>query len=399
MKNKIRAAALAALVAAAFICALIVSACDGGKDVTLTVWCAEKEQSMISAMAEEFMAANPGVKAIEVVVCEDSEARERFEGAPGEAADVFCIPHDQLGALVAQNALLEITDERHLTAIGANSAPSVSAGRIEGRQYGFPSSFETHMLFYDKSIVSDAAARSLDGILSGDPPENGFHFAMNLGNAYFSANWFFTFGCRLFGESGEDAGFCDFDSAGGIAAMTYLIEHKDRIGNLTTDEAIDLFRQHRLGAYIDGPWSAAGITEALGGNYGCSHLPVVSGMDMKSFAGFKLYCVNANASDKAAALDLAAWLTNPASQKTRFQERYLIPVATQLVDDPDVAASTSAKALMSQGPHAIAMPSIPGMSNFWTPTGDFTLACFNGEIAIAELPEKLGALVAAIKGN
>jgi len=119
---------------------------------------------------------------------------------------------------------------------------------------------------------------------------------------------------------------------------------------------------------------------------------------MQSFAGFKLYCVNANTKNKNVAMDLAAWLTNPDNQKTRFQARNLIPVALSLADDIDVAVSTTAKAVMAQGSNAVAMPSIPEMSNFWEPTGDFTLACYKGEIGVSELPVKLSELTAIIKG-
>ena len=383
---------------AILMCALFLSAC-GGKNVTLTVWCAQMDKEMITKMVDAFMATRPAVKGIEIIVCEDDNARESIEESPSSAADVFCIPHDQLGALVAQNHVLEITDDRYLNAIGLNTAPSVNAGQFNGKQYGFPSSFETHMLFYDKSIVTDDAAKSMDGILGSTLPNDGYHFAMDFGNAYFSANWFFTYGCSLFGENGEDSGFCDFDSPGGISAMTYLISHRGMFCDLNTDEAMELFREHKLASYVGGPWDAGNIMRALGGNYGCAALPYVTGIPMRSFAGFKLYCVNTDTKNRAVAMDLAAWLTNTDNQKTRFQDRSLIPVATQLADDADVAVSTTAKAIMGQGPNAIAMPSIPEMSNFWTPTGALTLACFEGEVAIQDLPAELTALAAAIRSS
>ena len=383
----------------AFMCVCVLSACGTGKNEALTVWCADMDKGMVLQMVDDFLASKPGVGVINVEVCEDDNARERFEAEPDAAADVICIPHDQLGALAGKGYIIEITDAKYSSLIEGNTAPSVKAGQIDGRQYGFPSSFETHMLFYDKSLVSDDAARTLEGILEISAPDGGHRFAMDFGNAYFSANWFFTYGCMLFGENGEDRAYCDFDNAEGVAAMTYLIENREEFGNINGDSAVELFREHKLGAYIGGPWNAAAVTEALKGNYGCAKLPNVDGRDMKSFAGYKLYCVNANTKNKTAAMDLAAWLTNPDNQKTRFQARNLIPVAASLSDDTDVAVSATAKAVMAQGPYAIAMPSIPEMSNFWEPTGGFTLACYNGEVGISELQYKLSELAAAIKGS
>jgi arabinogalactan oligomer/maltooligosaccharide transport system substrate-binding protein len=380
---------------AVFMCGILMSACDSGKDVTLTVWCAADDKEMITSMVEKFLATKPAIKDITVEVVEDNNTRSTFENDPSVAADVICIPHDQLGALVAEGGLYEITDAKHIDAINKNTTPSVKAGQIDGRQYGFPSSFETHMLFYDKSIVSDAS--TLEGILASIVPEGGYHFAMDFGNAYFTANWFFTYGCKLFGDNGEDKTFCDFDSADGIAAMTYLINNREKFGDCSGEAAIELFKENKLGAFIGGPWNADAVKTVLTGNYGCARLPSVDGKAMKSFAGFKLYCVNANTKNKKVAMDLAAWLTNPDNQKTRFITRDLIPVAASLADDADVAASATAKALMAQGPNAIAMPSIPEMSNFWEPTGLFTLKCYNGEVGISDLQTKLGELVADIK--
>ena len=379
------------------MCLALLSGC-AGTDITLTVWCSEMDREIITRMVNEFKAINPGITDILIEICEDDFTRQTLEETPSAAVDVICIPHDQLGALVSQGYLQEITGEKYHEAIKENTAPSIRAGQFTNKQYGFPSSFETHMLFYDRTILSDTDAQSLEGILAGTIPENGIHFGMDFSNAYYTANWFYTYGCKLFGENGEDKDFCDFDSDAGIAAMTYLIENRENFEDLTGDSATELFAEHRLGAFIGGPWNAAAITEVLKGNYGCAKLPSVEGREMQSFAGFKLYCVSENTKNKDAAMDLAAWLTNPNNQKMRFQERNLIPVALSLAEDIDVAVSTTAKAVMAQGSYAVAMPSIPEMSNFWTPAGEFTLACFKGEIDVAALPEKLSELTAVIKG-
>ena len=379
-------------------CTVVLSGCNSGKQATLTVWCAQMDKEVVTTMVNGFLATKPAIKGINIEICEDDHAREVFEDNPSAAADVICIPHDQLGALVSQGYLHEISEQRHVKEISENTTPSIRAGQIDSKQYGFPSSFETHMLFYDRSIISDSAAQTLEDIVTSAMPTGGIPFGMDFVNAYFTANWFYTYGCKLFGENGEDKNFCDFDSEAGIAAMTYLIENRNNFGNSDGNSAVELFKEHKLGAYVGGPWNAAAVTDALEGNYGCAKLPSVDGKEMQSFAGFKLYCVNANTKNKDVAMDLAAWLTNPDNQKMRFYERNLIPVALSLADDVDVAVSTTAKAVIAQGTNAVAMPSIPEMSNFWEPTGDFTLACYMGEISVSELPEKLSELTAIIKG-
>ena len=393
-----RIIAVFAVTLACIACAVLCSGCNREKNATLTLWCAEMDKEIITSMVSEFLLANPSVKGVQIEICEDDQTREKLEENLENAADVICVPHDQLGALVYKERLQEITEDIYIESISKNTELSIKAGQNDNRQYGFPSSFETQMLFYDRTIISDQAARTLEGIVSSAIPEGAVPFGMDFANAYYTANWFYMYGCMLFGENGDEKGLCDFDNECGIAAMTYLIENRESFGNMNGETATELFREHKLGSYIGGPWNAAAITDALKGNYGCTKLPDAGERKMKSFAGFKLYCVNSNTKYRKAAMDLAAWLTTPANQKMRFQERNLIPVALSLADDVDVAVSTTAKAVIAQGAYAIAMPSIPEMTNFWVPVGDFTLACYNGEVSIPDLPAKLSELTAIIKG-
>ncbi|MCL2664434.1 MAG: extracellular solute-binding protein, partial [Defluviitaleaceae bacterium] len=144
MKKKITASIII------FLAVLLVG-CAGNKKEPLVVWCSQFDYEMISVMVESFKNAKKTDIKIIVEICEDSETREQIEG--GNFADVICIPHDQLGALADHGYLHPIANEKFFTEINKNTAPSVAAGRFGGVQYGFPSSFETHMLFYDKSIV------------------------------------------------------------------------------------------------------------------------------------------------------------------------------------------------------------------------------------------------------
>jgi len=395
---------------AAFLCVPFLSACTTASNEVLTVWCAKDDEAMIKKMVAEFIKEKkPDIKDIVVVVSEDDKVEEKIVGsadktpsAPSEIADVMCVLHNQLGTLVSKNAFLEITDQKYIDSISKNTTPSINAGKSNEKQYGFPSSFETQVLFYDKSLISEEAVKSLEGILASEVA-GGFSFGMNFEDSYYTAGWFFTYGCKLFGDLGEDETFCDFDSENGVAAMTYLINNRKKFGNFDVGnperiDAAEMFKEKKLGAYIGGPWHAEVITKALSGNYGCTKLPSIDGRDMKSFAGFKLYCVNANTKNKTVALDLAEWLTNEANQKNRFDSRNLNPVAKSLANDEDVKVSGTAKAVLAQGPFAIAMPSIPKMGNFWDPktTRDFIFDCYNGKIAISDLQTKLDELVADI---
>ena len=74
--------------------------CKGGEKDTVVIWCGETEKSLVETLAAEFKAANTDVaENIRVEVQDSWNAQSVVAKDPEAAADVFLIPHDQVGIM------------------------------------------------------------------------------------------------------------------------------------------------------------------------------------------------------------------------------------------------------------------------------------------------------------
>lgn len=368
----------------------------------LTLWGSSDDQNMLGEMIEGFKTAYSDVtNEIEKKVTGEDKAAEEALKDIDAAADVFAVSHDQIGSLVSAGAIYEISGEYKEKIKNECSEGSVKAATYDSKLYGFPSSAETYLLYYDKSKLSDSDVKNLSTILSKSAADGVYKFGMNFKEGYYGSSVFFTAGCTLFGENGDDANSCDFDSDKGVNAAKFIKSLKKQgVLNCDENEALTQIKSGKLMSYVTGPWKADAMKEALGDNYGVAKLPDVTIADttapLKSFAGYKIYVVNAKTKDPAAAMKLAQHLTSEASQLKRFKDRALLPVNKTVAQNSDVLADKTVAATLSQLEHSVPMPSIPQISKYWTAFKSFTDDCFNGNIADDQIKTKLTAMVKQI---
>lgn len=375
---------------------------SASKEVSLTLWGAANDQKMLGEMVDSFKKENADKNyTITLKVMGEDEAKTEVQKDPSAAGDVYAIAHDQLGALVNSDAVYENTiyaDDVKKNSIDA----AISASTYNGKLYGYPASQKTYFLYYDKRIFSDEDVKSLDKMLEKEVPSGVSKLGLDIKNAYYSAAFFFTNGCELFGKDGTDENTVTFNNEHGLEAATYLTTLKSK-GVVSVDDASSdpQFAAGKLGAYISGDWKAESIKEKLGENYGVAELPSVdmgSGeKHMKSFSGFNIYCVKAKTKFPEEAMALANFITNKNNQKKRFEMRNLLPVNKELVSDNSLKSDPTVSAIFKQLNHCVLAPAIPRVDKFWAPMGAFTKDAFDGNIPVSNLQTKLDSLVSDIK--
>lgn len=367
----------------------------------ITLWGSADDQNMLSDMVKSFKNDNTEIKNdIVVKVTGEDVAKDEALKDIDAAADVFAIGHDQLGSLVEAGAVYEITGQ-YLANIEQNIGDAaIKAATYNNKIYGFPSSAETYLLYYNKSLLSDEDVTSLNKILSKDLGSGVSKFGMNLGEGYYGASFFFTAGCTLFGESGEEADKCDFNNENGLKAASFISRLKSMGGlNCDENEALSQMKQGKLASYVTGPWKADAMKETLGDNYGVVKLPTVALTDadaqaqMNSFAGYKIYVVNAKTKNPSEAMQLAAYLTNEQNQLKRFNDRSLLPVNEKIASNDDVTSDITVAATLDQLQYGVPMPGITQISKFWTAFKAFAVDCYNGNIPQNQMQEKLDNMV------
>ncbi|MBQ2675957.1 MAG: extracellular solute-binding protein [Clostridia bacterium] len=386
-----------------------LTACGGNKDNNadqngITVWGAADDQNMLGEMVKSFKTKFTDItNDITVKVTGEDKAKDEALKDIDAAADVFAMSHDQLGAMVDAGAIYEITGDYADTIRQTCDEASVKAATYKGKLYGFPSSAETYFLYYDKSKLSADDVKSLNTIFSKPQGEGVYKIGMNFKEGYYGTSLFFTAGCTLFGENGDDPTKCDFNNENGVMASKFIASLKSKGAiNCDDNEAVSQMKAGKLASFVTGPWKAEAIKEILGDNYGVAKLPTVSlgeGQEQKqlrSFAGYKIYVVNAKTKSPAQSMKLAAHLTSEENQLKRFKDRSLLPVNKNAAKNESVTSDVTVRATLEQLKYAIPMPAITQISKYWTAFKAFADDCFNGNIPADQIKPKLDNMVKQI---
>ena len=184
-----------------------------------------------------------------------------------------------------------------------------------------------------------------------------------------------------------------------------LIDLRQHDATVDGDDKVisDYLSGNRVGACITGTWNAGLIQAALKDNYAATILPdwtsTLDGKtyDWKSFAGYKLYGVNAYSKNLDKAHQLAAFLSSQDMQEKRFNDNEIGPSNTAVAAmdkvKNNVAISTITKQIAENSVIQTALP-----SSYWTEMESFANAmkAWDGS---GNLGMRVAELVTALKAN
>ncbi len=334
----------------------------------ITMWVSEKEgvADLTQKQIDAFEAANPGIvinASIEGVT--EADAGSKVVADVASAPDIYCFAQDQLARLVQAAALTELGQKAAETVKGANDASSVAAASVAGKLYAYPMTSDNgYYMYYDKSIISDEDAESLEKIIAACEANN-VKFRYALENAWYTASFFFATGCKSNWSMNEAGEFTavddDFNSAAGLAAMKGMqkLAHSPAY-----DSNADIFTD--AGVVITGIWNADAAAAHFGDNLGATDLPSFeidgTSYHLGSYTGNKLMGVKPQTDAKKAAVLslLAQYLTNEECQTQRYNEFQWGPSNKNAQATDTVQANISLAALAKQGEYGIPQGQIHG---------------------------------------
>lgn len=385
----------------------------GGDDgaVKLTVWGPQAQQATLTAMVQEFKAANPDKNYdIRVNVVGEDALVEKVRRDVTVAADVYSFANDQLVPLLNIGGLARLGGD-NLTAVQTNNIPaSVEAATFGENVYGYPYAADnTYFMYYNKSVITDESdLNTLEAIIA-TCNEKDKEIGWALNTPWYAAGWFFTFGCTYGAEFGDDhiatEVTCDFNNENGALASKAMemlaasgVLHP---GTDTDDTTIkDGFRSGKMAVAVSGTWNAKDIKNALGENYGVCKLPTVTvdgrTENIKSFLGYKLYGVNPTSKNRVEAHRLAAFFSGERMQEKRFDDNNTGPTnitvaaMEKIINDPTLAV------VRAQTPNTVPQKSVPAA--FWDPLMGFGTNVIQGKIKDSNRQSQLDNLVEKILG-
>ena len=367
---------------------------------TIKLWVPTGAKESYAAIVKEFEAdSDYDVKVIE---SEDPKAQEKIKKDPSTAADVFSLPHDQLGQLVESGTIQEIPEQYTKEITDTVTEQALAGAQYKGKTYAFPFGIESQVLYYNKSKLSAEDVKSYETITS----KATFGAKFKQMNAYATAPLFLSVGNTLFGENGEDAKGTNWGNEAGVSVLKWIADQKNNKGfvNLDDNNVMSKFGDGSVASFESGPWDFSAAQKAVGkDNLGVAVYPKINigGNDVqqKAFLGVKLYAVNqapAKGDTKriAASYKLASYLTNKESQENQFkyEDRNIIPSNKEVQASEAVQSNDLAKAVITMGSssdYTTVMPKLSQMATFWTESAAILSDTYNGKIKESDYLAKL----------
>lgn len=385
-------------IVAIFACAALaggavagMTGCKRDDGIKLTVWGSAAQENTLKEMAEKFKQANPDQKySIKVGLSEEQFAYENVQRDPASAADVYSYSNDQLIPLLRVGGLAELGGVFLDEVKANNSAESVRSGSVaygtaDEKVYGYPfSSDNGYYMYYDKSVLSESDVGSLEKIIEVCEAA-GKKIGWALDDPWYTAGWFFTFGCTYSVEYDYTDNYregnieIDFNSENGIKAskaMSKLAKSSAFAGSKTSNSTITTgFETKKYAVGVSGTWIANSIKQSLGENYGVCKLPTVTvdgeTRQLYSYAGYKLFGVNPHSKNLVEAHRLAAFLSGADMQRLRFEKHLTGPSNKTVAELDAVKNDATFAALKLQNTYSVEQTSVP--SSFWSPVGSYGL--------------------------
>ena len=345
---------------------------DLAGEYVVTLWVPKDERDQYEQLVRRFNEENnEGIVIYPTLVGVNTEdAADKLLAAPEEGADILCIEAGRLAELVWKD-LLSPLPARSAAAVRTRSDDkSLSTAAVSVRLWAYPLSCDGPVLFYDRSVISDSAAGSLDAILLSCA-EHDRCFSFDLSASQCISAFFLAPGidCRAAWMVDGRGAFVALDdnleSEQGVMALR-------AIRNLLKAERYDgaAFGVNSLASGLAAIASDASkaprVREILGENFGVAPLPTF-GLDGKayhlgSYLSGELLAVAERAGYEPAIRvvlhRLAAFLTGEAAQLERYEALGICPT-DRTAQDAVRGGDPAVDALLTQRAYSVAHGPVP----------------------------------------
>ncbi|EPH95121.1 ABC transporter, solute-binding protein [Enterococcus faecalis 13-SD-W-01] len=362
----------------------------------LNLWIDTEHMETIKGQVEKFEEKYPDVK-VTVKAGSSADAKADVSKDPEKAADVFMMPHDQIGQMAEAGLLYPIGTKQVETIKEENVDTSVEAVTWKDRIYGYPYGVESQVLYYNKSTLSEDDIKSWETLTSKG--KLGTNFAEEGANYIFTP-LFMSNGDVLYGENGEDLQGTNFNNENGVQVLEWIAKQRENSGVIQSNEsALSNLQSGQTDAFLSGPWSKNDVEKALGENMGAAAYPTIDfgsgAKQMKAFLGVRVYGVNQQTKSPLAAMALAEFLSNKETQEVQFEENGVVPSNKEVQESDKVQSDEVAQAVieMSDSDHSVVMPKLPEMVSFWPQMDAVINDVYKGNIPASDYADRLDKLV------
>jgi arabinogalactan oligomer/maltooligosaccharide transport system substrate-binding protein len=271
---------------------------------------------------------------------------------------MFIAPNDSIGDDARAGLVADITDLAKGKLDGVSKL-GVDGMTVDGKLYGIPESLKAVAFWYNKDMLPTPPATTddLKKLMAGGTPIGiafgcyhmyGFYNA--FGGNIFDANW------KVIADQGT----------GVTDTFTYLNDlyqiSKKNGWALTDSDSLAPFSEGKLAGLTNGNWAMGDYRKALGDKLAVAPLPAGPNGPATPMLGVDGFYFNPNSANQAAALEVALYLSNAASQTVMMNQAGHVPVRTDVtITDPLIQGLVDA---FNKG--ATIRPQVPQLNLYWS---------------------------------
>ena len=408
------------VIAAAITAAMVIAPAAGvqaeEETISLTVWGAEEDQTLLKELTDKFQEAFPDQKFdIQIGVESESTAKDTILTDVEAAADVYSFASDQLTDLVNAGALMNLEEVGEALSVAGRSLDdvkndnveaSVEAASIDGSLYAFPRAGDNgYFLYYDSSVLTEEDVASWDSLLAA-AEKAGKKVGMTFASGWYNASFFygagFTTGLNEDGTTSIDWNGTSPDGYTGVQVVQSMLNIAANPAFMAIADG-DISNQLATGelcACVSGTWDAITAQDVYGDGYAATKLPTYTIGDAQvqqgSVAGYKFVGVNGFSENAGWATVLADFITSEESQQEFFNQRESGPTNKNIIASEEVKANIAIAALAEQSAYS-SVQMVGG--KFWDPAQTLGELIAQGSVAAddeAAIQETLDTLVEGV---
>lgn len=323
--------------------------------IRLATWDSEESLEIIEAIATAFEAAHPGADVQVEAYGDGYDTKLSAAMGAGNAPDVMYMWNfpAYAASLMPLNDFIARDGEE--MGIGDISPALLDVSRIDGKIYGMPAGFTTHVIFYNRDLLEAAGVAEPEpgwtwsdlrekAAAVSDPDSQVFGFAVDAKpDPYDFEQFYWSNGTRFIADDGSEIdGHMNSPEAAEVLDMFADMIATDEAVALNIGDDVSgsaLFRGGKLAMLEGAMWDKGGLDEA-GIDYGIVGLPSFEGKPVKSAVNSSAVSISSDTDNPELAWEFVKFFSSPEAVAMRVNDlpvRASVAAETGKADDPMLA--------------------------------------------------------------